>query len=156
LVEIDEQKARLAEEWVRLSIDPAKYSELQRSLEREEARLNSIRGNIDPAQIDELEHTQGLLRFWDSQMSSMAWNTEDENGHMSRSVDKPHNIVLKLAGFEDSDVSKAVSFPATKREVLDMLQVRLIAYEDRVEVNAIFPVEPIKRLLCTSTGLPTP
>ena len=48
-------------------------------------------------------------------------------------------------GFEDTNVSDAVHFPATRRELLDMLQVRLTAYEDSIEVNAIFTVEPIKR-----------
>ena len=86
----------------------------------------------------------------------MAWNTEDENGQMIRNVDRPHKTVLRLVGFESRDVSKAVGYPGTKREQLDMLQVRLMAYEDRVEVNAVVTIEPIERLLCTSTGQPTP
>lgn len=151
LTQIDEQKARLAEDWVKLSINPAKRREIQQNLQNEENRLRSIRSNIDPTQMEELEHTRGILRFWESQAKSMAWNTETENGEMVRNVDKPHELVLRLAGFEDKDVSKAVRFPATKRELLDMLQVRLVAYDDRVEVNAIFTVEPIKRLLCTSS-----
>jgi len=125
-------------------------------LDKEEARLNSIRGNIDPAHIEELERTQGILKFWDSQLKSMAWNTEDENGQMIRNVEKPHETVLKLVGFEDKDITEAMRFPSTKRELLDMLQVKLVAFEDRVEVNAVFPVEPIECLLCTSTGQPTP
>ena len=75
---------------------------------------------------------------------------------MVRNVDMPHKIVLGIAGFEDKDVTRAVNFPATRRELLDMLQVRLTAYEDSVDVKAIFTVEPIKRSLCTSTGQPTP
>ena len=63
LARIQAQKARLAEEWVMMSMDPAKCREIQRSLEREETRLNAIKGNADPAQIEELERTQGLLRF---------------------------------------------------------------------------------------------
>lgn len=151
LTQIDEQKTRLAEDWVKLSINPAKRREIQQNLQSEENRLRSIRSNIDPTQVEELEHTRGILRFWESQAKSMAWNTETEDGEMVRNVDKPHEMALKLAGFEDKDMSKAVSFPATKRELLDMLQVQLVAYEDRVEVNAIFTVEPIKRLLCTSS-----
>lgn len=151
LTQIDEQKTRLAEDWVKLSIDSAKRREIQQNLQNEENRLRSIRSNIDPTQVEELEHTRGILRFWESQTKSMAWNTETENGEMVRNVDRPHEIVLRLAGFEDKDITEAVSFPATKRELLDMLQARLIAYEDRIEVNAIFTVEPIKRLLCTSS-----
>ena len=87
LTEIAEQKARLAEDWVKMSINPVKYLDFKQSLEREEARLNSIRGNIDPAQIEELERTRGLLRFWEDQVNSMVWNTENEDGQMNRNVD---------------------------------------------------------------------
>ena len=79
-----------------MSMDPAKYREMQRSLEKEEARLNSIKDNNDSAQIEELERTQGLLRFWEDQVNSMAWNTENEDGSMVRLVDKPHRTVLAL------------------------------------------------------------
>lgn len=75
---------RQAEDWVRMSIDPARRLELKQSLEKEEVRLNSIRGNIDPVQLEELERVQGLLRFCDSQSKSMDWNTEDEDGRMRR------------------------------------------------------------------------
>jgi len=81
----------------------------------------------------------------------MAWNTENEDGSMIRLVDKPHRTVLALINAEDKDVSDAVQFPAVKRELLDMLQVRLVAYEDRVEVKSIFPIEKINRQLCTSS-----
>ncbi|MFC2045298.1 zinc ribbon domain-containing protein [Chloroflexota bacterium] len=151
LAQLNEQKARPAEDWVRQSIDSEKCRELQQSLQNEENRLMSVRNRYDPAQVEELERTQGLLQFWEGQVRLMAWHTEDENGRMVRNVDKPHKTVLRLIGFENKEISSAVSFPSTRRELLDMLQVRLTAYEDRVEVDAIFTVEPIKRLLCTST-----
>ena len=134
-----------------MSMDPAKCREIQRSLEKDEARLNSVKSHIDPTQIEELERTQGMLKFWESQVNSMAWNTENEDGSMVRLVDKPHRTVLALINAEDKDISDAVQFPAVKRELLDMLQVRLVAYEDRVEVNSIFRIETISRQLCTSS-----
>ncbi|MFC1957500.1 hypothetical protein ACFLX0_01620 [Chloroflexota bacterium] len=70
---------------------------------------------------------------------------------MNKLVDKPHNIVSTVVGLNNPDITKIVGFPATKRELLDMLQVRLMAFEDRVEVNAVFYVDSIKRLLCTSS-----
>ena len=36
------------------------------------------------------------------------------------------------------------------RELLDLLQVRLVAFDDRVEIKAVFPIESINRQLCTS------
>ena len=109
-------------------------------LNLEEARLKSIRTEVDPAQIEELESTRGMLRFWESQLQSMDWNTEDEGGSMIKVMDKPHKTVLKIVGFEDKDISKVVQFPATRRELLDKLQVRAI----------VFPIEPIYCQKCTS------
>ena len=139
-----------------MTVDPGRYEQLRRQMESEETRLRSIRVGMDPSQVDELERTRGLLRFWQSQVGSMEWNTEDENGGMIRIVDKPHNTVMQLVGFEDREISRAIGFPSTRREVLDMLQIQLMALEDRVEVNAVLPVRGIDRQLCTSTGQPTP
>lgn len=61
-----------------------------------------------------------------------------------------HKTVLKITGFEDKDISKMMQFPATKRELLDKLQVEVIVFEDRVKVKAVFPVKPIVNQLCTS------
>ena len=151
LARIQAQKARLAEEWVMMSMDPAKCRDIQRSLEREETRLNSIKSHIDPTQIEELERTRVWLGFWKGQLDSMAWNTENEDGSTFRLVDKPHNIASALVNSENKAISDIVHFPAMNRELLDVLQVRLVAYEDRVEVNSIFSKEIISRLLCTST-----
>jgi len=127
-----------------------KYKELQQSLNLEEARLKSIRNEVDPAQIEELESTRGVLRFWESQLRAMVWNTENEDGSMIKVMDKPHKIALKIADFEDEDISKAVHFPATRRELLDKLQVRVIVFRDRIKVKAVFPIEPIYYQKCTS------
>ena len=134
-----------------MSMDPAKCREIHRSLEREETRLNSIKSHIDPTQIEELERTRGWLRFWEGQVNSMAWNPENEDGSMVRLVDIPHRSTKALVNSENKDISDIVHFPAGKRGFLDVLQMRLVAYEDRVEVNSIFPKEIISRLLCTSS-----
>ena len=155
LDEIATQKARIAEDWVKLSMDSDKCNELQQGLQQEEARLRSIRGEIDPAQISELERTRGLLRFWEKDLQSMDWNTVDEKGQMFRNVDLPHKHALTLVDLEDEETSRIMSFPATKRELLDMLQVRLVAFEDRIELKAIFPVGHINRQLCRSPTLVT-
>jgi len=151
LARIQAQKARLAEEWVMMSMDPAKCREIQRSLEKDEARLNSIKSHIDPTQIEELERTRKWLRHWEDQVNSMAWNTENEDGSMVRLVDKPHIITDAFVNAENKDISDVVHFPTDKRGLLDVLQVRLVAYEDRVEVNSIFRIKTISRQLCTSS-----
>jgi site-specific DNA recombinase len=152
LSDIAEQKSRMAEVWVSRNMNPDKYRKLQQDLDREELKLRSIRAEIDPKQLDELEHTRGILRHWESQLRAMAWNLADEEGRTVKTVDKPHKRVLKIVGFEDKDISKAVQFPATKREMLDQLGVRLVVFLDRVEVKAVFDIEPIAIPLCTSTS----
>jgi len=55
-----------------------------------------LRSNVDPAQIHELDEARGMLKFWEKQLKSMAWNLGNEDGTMVRSVDAPHESVLKL------------------------------------------------------------
>lgn len=145
------KKERLADEWVQLNMNPGKYRELRRSLDDEEARLRSIRNANDPVELDELETTLGLLHFWESQLQTMVWNTENEDGSMFRIVDKPHQTALEVVAFEDKDLGSLLQFPTSKRELLDKLQVRLVVFDDRVEVKALFPVEPIYRQEFSST-----
>ena len=151
LAEIAEQKAQLAEDWIIRHMNKEKFKELRDSLDREEARMKALRAEIDPAQIEELENTRGMLNFWEGQIRAMAWNTENEDGTMAMSVDGPHHVALKLVGFEDGDLSKLAGFPTSRRQLLDKLQVRLSVFNDRVEVKSLFPVDPVGAQLCTST-----
>ena len=128
-----------------------KFKELQQSLGQEEARLKSIRSNIDPAQIEELEQTQSKLRFWNRQLQLMSWNLETEDGQMVRTVDKPHYNVLRILGLDNVDMTKISQFPATKRELLDKLQVKVVVFCDRIEVKAVFSADPVYYQKCTST-----
>lgn len=103
--------------------------------------MKSIRSEVDPAQIEELERTKGILHFWEKQLQSMVWNIEDEDGRMIRTVDEPHKMVLNIVGFEDKDISGLMQFPGTRRELLDLLRVKVVAFQDRVEVGSIFPIK---------------
>jgi site-specific DNA recombinase len=149
LLEIEEKKARLIDEYVVHNMDPGKYKEYQHSLQQAEDRLKSMQAEVDPAQIEELQRTKGLLKFWQSQVEAMAWDTEDEDGQRVRIVDTPHLNVLRIVGLEDKDMN--LDFPTTRRQLLDLLQTKLVVFEDRVEVKAIVPIEPIAHRLCTST-----
>ena len=62
---------------------------------------------------------------------------------MVRLVDKPHKTALRVVGFEDKDASNTLHFPATRRELLDMLQVRVVVFMDRIEIKSVFSIEPI-------------
>ncbi len=151
LAEIAGQKAKLADDWVVRSMNTDKFRELKENLDKEEARMRALRTDIDPAQIEELETTKGVLRFWKDQIETMAWNTENEDGSMVRLVDKPHQVALKVVGFEDRKLGDTLGFPTSKRELLDKLQVRLVVFNDRIEVSGLFPIQPINIQLCAST-----
>lgn len=143
LAEIAEQKARLADEWVQTNLNPIKFKELQSQLEKEEARLLTIRTEHDPAQIEELEHTRHMLNYWQGQLQALNWNTETEDGHKVRVVDKPHEAALRIIGIDNEELSEVMFFPTTKRQILDKLQVRLVVFPDRIEIKAVFPIQPI-------------
>jgi len=151
LVEISEQKARLADDWIMRHMNGERFKELKDSLDREEVRMKALRAEIDPAQIEELENTRKMLNFWEYQIKGMAWNTENEDGTMFRLKDGPHHEALKFVGLNDADQSKSAGFPTSRRQLLDKLQVRLSVFDDRVEVKSLFPVEPVGVQLCTST-----
>jgi hypothetical protein len=68
-----------------------------------------------------------------------------------RTVDKPHQMVLKILGLDNVDMTEVFQFPSTKRELLDKLQVRVVVFLDRAEINAVFPIAPIVYQKCTST-----
>jgi hypothetical protein len=78
-------------------------------------------------------------------------NTENEDGSMARLVDRPHQVALKVVGFDDRAISNILAFPATKRDMFNKLQMRLVVFNDRIEVNGLFPIEPINIQWCTST-----
>jgi hypothetical protein len=64
-------------------------------------------------------------------------------------MDEPHNTVLKLLGFGDTELSDKMQFPTTQRELFDKL--RLVVFKDKIEVKAIFPMPDIKNQECTFT-----
>jgi site-specific DNA recombinase len=143
LSEIHQQKAKLAEEWVMSSLKPDRVNDLKQNLDQEESRLRSIRSEIDPSQLEELERTSAMLKFWEGQLKHLEWDTETEDGKKVRLVDKPHKTVLNIVGLDDKESSGIFHFPATRRGVLDLLQVKVIVFMDRVEIKSVFPVEAI-------------
>ncbi len=150
LKEIDGEKARLADEFVVKNMNPDKFKQIQSELGKEEARLRSLRSNVDPEQLAELESTQSMLKFWENQLKAMAWNTENEDGSRLMLVERPHKLALSIVGLEDKELTDTFGFPATKREILDKLQLKVVVFPDRIDVNAVFPIAPIYSHKCTS------
>ncbi len=150
LAEIAEQKARLADDWIMRHLNSERFTEHKDNLDREEARLKSLRAQIDPAQLQELEQTRNMLNFWESQIKAMAWNTENEDGSMAKTVDRPHKLALRLVGLDYPKLGQSMGFPASRRQLLDKLRVKLTVFDEKVEVKAFFPIEPVGVQQCTS------
>jgi len=143
LAEINAQKTKLADDWVIRHMNNDRFKELKDNLDKEENRIRALKAEIDPDQLADLEVTRGVLQFWEGQVKAMAWNTENEDGSMVRLVNKPHQVALKVVGFEDKEMSKTLGFPTSKRELLDKLQLKLVVFSDRIEVKGLFPIQPI-------------
>lgn len=150
LAQINEQKTRLADTFVSMNMAPDKYNQLKQSIAQEEARLQSIRCEIDPAQLEELEKTQAMLTHWEGQIKAMMWNTENEDGTMVRVVDQPHEEIFRLIDGDHENSSKELNFPSTKRELLRKLQVQIMVFDDRIDIKSLFPIESIGKQKCTS------
>ena len=50
-----------------------------------------LRSNVDPAQIHELDEARGMLKFWEKQLKSMAWNLGNEVGPWLDRLTRPMN-----------------------------------------------------------------
>jgi len=144
LTEIDQQKAILTDDCIKRNMNIEKYHEWISNLEQEESRLRSIRSENDPVQLEELERTRSALQNLNKQLKKMAWNTENEDGSMIRVAEEPHKMVLTIINLEDSSTTSVLGIPANRRGFLDLFQVRVVVFMDRVEVKAVLPIEPIE------------
>ncbi len=68
----------------------------------------------------------------------MAWDIENENGTCS-GLDRPHQVALRVAGFEDGTLADIMASSTSKGELLNKLQVRLLVHNDKIEINGLFP-----------------
>jgi hypothetical protein len=125
-------------------MDPDKYEELQSSLNKEEIRLKSLRVDIDPSRLVELESINETLQYWHSQFESEAWLTE-ENGGGLKLLEKT-KPAIKIYGFEDIEPIECVTSPASKRQVLNKLHLILVVFNDRIEIRCQIPIDPDKSM----------
>ena len=109
--------------------------------------MRSLRSEVDPAQLEE---ARNVLKFWQTQSRYFDFNLEDDDGQMIRMGDVPHKTALGLVEIDSKEVSKVMQFPTTRRELLDKLQLRVIVYCGRIDVNALFPIKPFSSQKCTS------
>ena len=145
------RKAKLAEDWVMESIDSQRLAELRSSLDKQEERLSNIEQEIDPAQLEELHQTEETIRFWTEQLESMEASQTDQNGLFPKETTRMMRVLTLHTGAYGKaqelgdNANQKLSWPFTLPEILDRLQARLIAFPDRVEIKAIFPIDAMRQ-----------
>jgi site-specific DNA recombinase len=139
LLDLIDKKARLADQWVITNMEPEKYKRLQSNLNKEEIRLKSIRANMDPARLKELENINGTLQYWQNRFQSATLAADRIGGGIN--VLEKTKPVIKVYGFDDIDSIETIVSVTLKRQILDKLQVNLVAFNDRFEIRCQIPIE---------------
>jgi hypothetical protein len=140
LLDLTDKKARLADQWVITNMDPEKYRKLQSNLNKEETRLKSLRANMDPSRLTELESINATLQYWHDQFQSTVVATQD-NGGGGKIIEKT-KPAIKVYGFEDIEPIENIMSITAKRKIMDKLQVNLVVFNDRIEIRCQIPFEP--------------
>lgn len=131
---IDEKLAKLIETWFADIIGTEALEQKRQELIKEKARLEALRGQIDPCQIEEYRDVARRLRIYRPELENIRTGGRDGSVPLTElaGVGKPPPQKLT-----DADVV------IMQRQVLDRLQVNLWVYRDRVEINALVPIKDV-------------
>ena len=144
LAQITNKKAKLADEWVVSNMAPEKYKELQFNLNKEEMRLKSLRANIHPARLIEFESANETLQYWQNQFESETFIAG--NGHGGVKLLEKTKPRIMIYGFEKIDPIENITSLISKRQILDKLQLKLVVFDDRIEIRCQIPIESDKSI----------
>jgi len=150
LKEITEMKSRLADKFIIDNMDAEKYKDARNNLEKEEARLMALRKDCDPSQLLELESTKESIKRYQGLVDYMVFNLEGEEaeGVMIQTMVQPHEYLKNLLTNGSKDMSEKAQLPTTSREWLDLLQLQLVVFKDKIEVKASIPIPDIQTQEC--------
>jgi len=151
LSEIEEQRKRLAENWVKKALGEDDINERLFELNQKEERLLNVKQEIDPDQIKELEQTRLMLGLWDAELKAIKTNYSSFDNAISSITDslKPLMTISMITSMSyqlgvAEEVSQKMIWPMTWRQAMERLQVKLIAFDDRVEIKAVFATPTVK------------
>jgi len=139
LVDITDKKARLADQWVITNMDPEKYKKLQSNLNKEETRLKSLRANMDPSRLAELESINVTLQYWHDQFQSVSLAADGIGAGIN--VLEQTKRAIKVYGFEDIEPIESITSITAKREIMNRLRVNLVVFNDHIEIRCQIPME---------------
>jgi hypothetical protein len=153
LKEITEMKSRLADKFIIDNMDAEKYKDARNNLEKEETRLMALRKDCDPSQLLELESTKESIKRYQGLVDYMVFNLEGEEaeGVMLQVMTEPHEYIKNLLTNGSKDMSEKVQLPTTPREWLDLLQLQLVVFKDKIEVKSTIPLPDIQTQECVLT-----
>ena len=120
-------------------MDPEKYKKLQSNLNKEETRLKSLRANMDPSRLAELETINVTLQYWHDQFQSAAVTAEGNSGEVI--ILEKTKPAIKIYSFEDIEPIENITPITAKREIMDRLRVNLVVFNDRIEIRCQIPME---------------
>jgi hypothetical protein len=108
-------------------------------LNKEETRLKSIRANMDPSRLSELEGINEILKLWHNRLPAVASVTEDNGGGVK--ILEQTKPTCKIYGFDDIEPMESITSQTAKRQLLDRLQLKLVVFNDRIEIRCQIPIE---------------
>jgi hypothetical protein len=120
-------------------MDPEKYRKLQSNLNKEETRLKSLRANMDPSRLTELESINTTLQYWHDQFQPASLAVVGIGAGIN--VLEKTKSTIKVYGFDDIEPIENIMSTTAKREIMDKLRVNLVVFNDRIEIRCQIPFE---------------
>jgi len=150
LKENEGKRSRLAESYVIGNLKPERASQLLREAEEKRDRLLSMKQEVDPRQIEELERTKSWLRFWKDTQKELSLGLSmipDEDGEelpdQRQLIERSFQGVWNIAEIDKPELEGKLGFPTSKRQLLDYFQTEISVHKDYVELKGIIPLDGI-------------
>jgi len=119
-------------------------------LKEERDRLLSMKQEVDPRQIEELERTKSWLRFWKDTQKELSLGLSmipDEDGEelpdQRQLIKRSFQGVWNIAEIDNPELAGKLGFPTSKRQLLDYFQTEISVHKDYVELRGIIPLDGI-------------
>jgi len=77
-------------------------------------------------------------------MANVASVTEDNGGGVK--ILEQTKPTCKIYGFDDIEPMESITSQTAKRQLLDKLQLKLVVFNDRIEIRCQIPIEPDKSI----------
>jgi len=131
---IDEKLAKLIETWFADIIGTEALEQKRQELIEEKVRLEALRAQIDPHQIEEYKDAGRRLQIYRAELENI--RAGGRNGAVA---------LMELPGVGKPPPEKVTDADVVvmQRQILDRLQVNVWVYPDRVEVRAMVPVRDV-------------